>query len=273
MARPRIDLAARITKDGASRGADFPVRLRPLYYDADFSYEPVPGRLAVVREDTGEPLAVVSERYTLVPHRRILDAVEEAVGSLGLTDAPRGIYLDRRGARMRALFKFPSLAEPVVGDDPICPCVKIQNTYDGTSRIAVQIGAFRFVCTNLAVGGGGAFAGGFLAVHTGDIPVDEAAGELRSYLAGFGRIVALYRHWSETLLTKRRLEDLLEPLPARPADAIRETVSKKRFATVYDGYNAATGYATRRMRSARSAFALLGRINRSFQRRFPPSRN
>ncbi len=85
--------------------------------------------------------------------------------------------------------------------------------------------------------------------------------------------MALYLRWAEEPLTRRRLEDLLEPLPKRPAQAVRESMSERRFPTVYDAYNAATWHATRRMRSARSAFRLPGRINRSFQGRFPPSRN
>ena len=48
---------------------------------------------------------------------------------------------------------FAALASPVLGRDEICPCLQVRNTYDGSARIAVHIGAFRFVCTNLAVGG------------------------------------------------------------------------------------------------------------------------
>ena len=129
----------------------------------------------VVRPDTNEPLAVVSDRYTLVPHQRILDLVSEAIAQLEVGPVPRGVFVDRNGARMRALFKFPALPQSIVNGDGICPCVKVQNTYDGTSRIAVHIGAFRFVCTNLAVGGGGAFAGGFMAVHAGEIPLEDVA--------------------------------------------------------------------------------------------------
>jgi len=33
----------------------------------------------IVREDTGEAIAVVSDRYALVPHSRILDVIEDAV--------------------------------------------------------------------------------------------------------------------------------------------------------------------------------------------------
>lgn len=137
MASITIDLAARINGNVAPAGegaADFPVALRPVYYDADFSYEPVPGRVAVVREDTGEPLAVVSDRYTLVPHQRILNAVHNALKTLDVGRVSRGSYLDRRGARIRALFKFLGLEQPVKPGDSICPCLKVLNTYDGTAR-------------------------------------------------------------------------------------------------------------------------------------------
>jgi hypothetical protein len=114
---------------------------------------------------------------------------------------------------MRAVFKFPVLAQPVTESDPICPCLKIQNTYDGTSRVAIHIGAFRFVCTNLAVGGGGVFAGGFMAVHAGEIPIDKVAEQLGTYLKGFDQIVELYRRWTEQRLASDSVKELLSELP------------------------------------------------------------
>lgn len=272
MARRPIDLAARINGNGAPRSTDaldFPVALKPLYYDADMTYEPVPGRLAVVREDTGEALAVVSDRYTLVRHQEILNALEQAIQGLDLGEAPRGIYLDRQGARLRALFKFPELRREVGPRDTVCPCVKVTNTYDGTSRVQVHIGAFRFVCTNLAVGGGGVFASGFMAVHQGEIPIEEVAKELARYLSGFDRVVELYRAWSHRPLLREPWKEMLEGFPKRPAKAIARAVEARAFPRVYDGYNAATYHATHRMRSANGAFDLLKRVNRAFQERFP----
>jgi hypothetical protein len=169
MPRQPVDLASHLNQT-VTRGhpADFPVSLVPVGTAVDGAFTPVPRRLAVVREDTGEALAVVSDRYTLVPHQRILDLVDAALAELDVGPVPRGVYVDRGGARMRAVFKFPALAQAIAGADHICPCLQVRNTYDGTARIAVHIGAFRFVCTNLAVGGGGVFAGGFMAVHDPD---------------------------------------------------------------------------------------------------------
>ena len=125
MQRTPVDLAAHINQT-VNRGhpADFSVVLRPVTLVPAHPFEtpdPIPHRLAVVREDTGRVLSVVSDRYSLIPHQRILDIIEEAIAPLDVGDVPRGIYVDRQGARMRGIFKFPALAKPVVGDDTICP--------------------------------------------------------------------------------------------------------------------------------------------------------
>lgn len=267
--RRTVDLASHINET-VERGhpADFPIALRPLFYAANGSYEAVPKRLAVVREDTGKPISVVSDRYTLVPHQRILDAVEQAIKPLDVGPVPRGIYVDRQGARMRAIFKFPALAQPVLQGDDICPCLKIQNTYDGTARIAIHIGAFRFVCTNLAVGGGGVFAGGFMSIHAGEIPLDEIAEQVSTYLAGFEKIVAMYRSWSGQWLEQGELAKALATVSKWDATRITEAFQKQK-PTVYAAYNTATYYATHETRSYRTAFDLLDRINRGFQKHFP----
>ncbi len=274
MANRIADLTSRLEDDPTrDPSVDFSVSLEPICFRRNGSITDIPGRLAVIRNDTKDTLAVVSQRYTLVPHQDILNVVDRATRGLGLGPIPRGIYVDRRGARMRALFKFPALAEPVLGGDKICPCLRIQNTYDGTSRIGVHIGAFRFVCTNLAVGGGGAFAGGFLAVHAGEIPFDAIAEQLSEYLTGFTTIAGLYRHWAETILNPEERGTLLDTLPTRLAAVVQKQISGRPGTSVFDVYNASTHYATHQMRSYASAFRLLERLNRSFQECFPVRNN
>jgi len=267
--RPTVDLASHINET-AERGhpGDFPITLKPVYYASDGTFAAVPKRLAVVREDTGQAISVVSNRYTLIPHQRILDTVEEAIRPLDLGPIPRGIYVDRQGARMRAIFKFPALAQPVLPGDDICPCLKIQNTYDGTSRIAIHIGAFQFVCTNLAVGGGGVFAGGFMSIHAGEIPLEKVTEQVSTYLAGFEKIVEMYRCWTQKWLEQASFAKLLEGISKWHAKRITEAFASRK-PTVYEAYNASTYYATHQMRSYRTAFDLLERINCNFQKHFP----
>lgn len=268
--RQSVDLSSSLNADRA-RGnpADFEVSLQPVYCDGPDGHQAIPSRRAIVREDTGQAIAVVSNRYVMVPHRRILDVIEQAIEPLDVGPVPRGIYVDRQGARMRAIFKFPSLASPVLGEDTICPCLQIRNTYDGSSGIAVHIGAFRFVCTNLAVGGGGAFAGGFVSIHAGEIPIEMMAGQLADYLTRFDQIVQLYRQWSEQRATRDDIESILKQSLQGRFDGLRGEMLWATPTTVFDAYNRLTHHATHSMRSARTAFDLLERVNASFQRVFP----
>jgi hypothetical protein len=266
-----VDLSAHINESRSEgSAADFPISLRPLHFAVECGHmEVVPGRFAVVREDTARPIAIVSSRYALVPHQRILDTIEQAIEPLDLGLVPRGIYVDRGGARMRALFKFPALAESVSDGQDICPMIKIENSYDGTSRISIHIGAFRFVCTNLAVGGPGVFAGGFVSVHAGEIPIREVVEQLSYYLQSFAAIVELYRFWSQRSVGVEAVSPIFEDMPKRHTDRILAEMAAPDCRTVYDAYNVATRYATHQMRSFRTAFDLLERVNRGFQKVFP----
>lgn len=252
--------------------ADFPISLRPVYFQGpDGEMEAVSGRFAVVRDDIGKSVAIVSDRYALIPHQRILDTMEKAISAFDIGSVPRGIYMDRQGARMRALYKFPSLAKPVFNGDDICPCLKIENSYDATSRIAIHIGAFRYVCTNLAVGGGGLFASGFVSIHAGEIPIEEMAEKLTLYLNGFEAIAELYRFWTQSHLNRDVLPEIFQGVPKRHSEQIFADMSLNGCYTVYQAYNVATRYATHNMRTYRTAFDLLERVNQGFQKHFPLS--
>ena len=268
--RQLVDLNSHLNAN-VTRGnpADFSVTLQPVFHEDREGRKLIPARRAIVREDTGQAIAVVSDRYTLVPHTRILDLVESAIRPLDVGPVPRGIYVDRLGARMRAIFKFPALASPVLGGDEICPCIQVRNTYDGSARIAVHIGAFRFVCTNLAVGGGGVFAGGFVSIHAGEIPIEKMAEQLADYLTRFDQIVRLYRQWSEQRTERDLLESALKQSLKGRFGELRDEVLNAVPATVFDSYNRLTHFATHSMRSARTAFDMLEAVNAAFQNTFP----
>jgi hypothetical protein len=169
---------------------------------------------------------------------------------------------------MRAIYKFPALAAPVVGQDEICPCLQIRNTYDGSARISVHLGAFRFVCTNLAIGGTAAFAGGFVSIHAGEIQIDKIADQLADYLTRFDRIVDLYRRWSDERPDKGQLETVLQQALDGRFAHLRKTVFEPQPQSVFEAYNRLTRVATHSLRSARRAFEMLERVNASFQRTF-----
>ena len=267
-----VDLSSHLNaKIERGNPADFDIQLRPAFYldGAQQEMRAIPNRFAMVRTDNGVPLSVVSDKYTVVKHQDILEAVQTAIEPLNVGPTPSGVFVDRQGARLRALYKFPSLAQGVKTSQEICPCVKIQNTYDGTSRVSIHIGAFRFVCTNLAVGGGGCFSGGFMSIHAGTIDISQITKQLGFYLSNFDKIVETYRRWADTLTTIDGISEALEGVGQRYRKELLYKFSRYAVETVYDAYNKATDYATHRTRTANTAFDLLAAVNAGFQKTYP----
>jgi hypothetical protein len=112
-----------------------------------------------------------------------------------------------------------------------------------------------------------------MSVHAGEIPMEEIADQLTGYLGSFASIAELYRVWAEQELQEEALRNALTELPTGAAQAIRAKARSSGARSVYDAYNAATYHATHEMRSYRTAFDLLTRINRGFQREFALSAN
>lgn len=135
----------------------------------------------------------------------------------------------------------------------------------------IHIGAFRFVCTNLAVGGGGSFASGFMSIHAGQIPLDLIEKQAADYLTGFDRIVETYRRWNDTEVENDEVGEALVYAPKKHRTEILHGVQRR--TTAYAAYNVATDYATHSLRTANTAFELLGIINAGFQREFPEHRD
>ncbi|HZG68802.1 MAG TPA: hypothetical protein VEZ12_18815 [Herpetosiphonaceae bacterium] len=189
--------------------------------------------------------------------------MQEATGKLDVGTVPRGIYVDLGGAQMHALFEFPAVAEPAQGQDAICPCIKIQNRFDATSRITAKSprsGSSALTSQRR----GGVFAGGFMAVHAGEMMPDELAVRLSTHLTNFEVIVATYRCWSEQPLNQGLLDRALKPLPKQASETIRLHTTRQANWTVYHAYKT----ATHELKSVRSAFNLLEEINQRFQRCF-----
>jgi len=248
--------------------ASFGAELRPVAVaNADGSFRAIENRRAIVRVDTGEPLEVVSDVYKLVQHREILASVEDALARLGLGDVPRRVHMMRGGAVMKALFKIEPRSFNVAPGDALCPMIRVGNSYDTTQRVTMELGAFRRVCTNLAVGGGGIFAEGFRSLHAGDIDPAKTADSMAQTIESFPRLVETFREWQATQWTTDRRERITKELGGlgqRHAQRLGMGFTSPKTATVWDAYNTATEYATHQTRTAAVAYRLLAEINNAF---------
>jgi hypothetical protein len=124
---------------------DFPVKLQPMYLHNNEAQ--VPRLRAVVRQDTNEPIGVVSTRYRLITHSQALDYVSPFTKALG--NAETKFFLEKNGARLVARYTYFDRTVPIrtVGDT-VALRVDVINSYDGSEPLRFNIGALVLRCLN-----------------------------------------------------------------------------------------------------------------------------
>ncbi len=120
------------------------------------------------REDTGKMIAEVSDRYTLVHNRQLVEPFVKLFGT------PHTTLLSGNHAH---LYKFETGRDFDLGDgDIVKEQFIIRNSYNKSRSYEFMFGALRLVCTNGLYTGVSVF--NFKKIHVGDIPVEEMIHEV-----------------------------------------------------------------------------------------------
>ena len=107
----------------------------------------------IVREDTEQPISVMSADYRLISNRELLEAALPMIDQYGgVIPSPNNnadIEVNRvfGNARSQFAFDFPE-REVKIGHDIVHPRITLINSYDGTKRVGFRYGAYRLVCSN-----------------------------------------------------------------------------------------------------------------------------
>jgi phage/plasmid-like protein (TIGR03299 family) len=149
------------------------VEKRKLYVDGNEADTVVqfPGQYATVRKDTGEPLGIVGEQYTVVQNVEAFEFFDAIVGKGVAMYETAGSLLN--GRKVWIMAKVPGLIK-VLGDDVAEKFILLAKGHDGQTEIVVGFTAVRVVCMNtltMAVGEnalrGGSVGGSFMTIrHT-----------------------------------------------------------------------------------------------------------
>jgi len=97
------------------------------------------------REDTGECLAITSDRYKIVHHQDVLDAIES---NLDFGEFKRKVYSIKDGKRLYAVYDFTEQRRSIQEGDDVGFRLLAKNSYDGSSGITLAAGLLRIICSN-----------------------------------------------------------------------------------------------------------------------------
>lgn len=187
----------------------FPVRENGVYDDKG---RKVPGYKRIERGDSGDTIAIHTDKYVLIPYEQRFSVFEQAIARAGLPVPVIGTDMDHNGAKIFRQYLFPDLTHEVGGHD-LALRIAMWDSYDGSSRFMGKSGYFSFACANTA------YVGKTLAdvsfKHTGDpqVQLESAVTTLVEAAAEFPRTVSRLKAWTGVRLIAEQVEKLTRAMP------------------------------------------------------------
>jgi len=229
---------------------------------------------------TGKTLFWGSDRYGLLKHEDFINRIESNLANKGygeLAWAPdlsvearkhtpcREFFVEPDGGTLRARYFLPSNDE-VGSGDKLGYCLDSWNSMNGKKREWLQMGAYRFVCSNGMIGFKDSVT--FSKKHTkGNFAMDDADfhtlnSQFDQLWKNYSEDLDVYRVMDSQVITKQQLEAIIHKLPLGNPDKQRKNnhfdgvrdrfwqsqfdqsrIHKSEF-TLWDVFNATTEHLT-----------------------------
>lgn len=108
----------------------------------------IPGRQALINEDTGDCLGIVSPNYELVHNEKVAALFENAFIDYPIAKKVDHLNGDGRKWSRMILFDKDEFNFEVKPDDKVGVMVSLFNGYDGSTSFGFEISGYRWVCEN-----------------------------------------------------------------------------------------------------------------------------
>lgn len=127
----------------------------------------------VFRPDTNKIISTVTEKYTLVPHGKVISNIEEALQDTKYT---REVFLTHDGARMFAEYDLLGYDTEITDGDVVRMRLIVKNSYDASHAVSIILEGLRLVCLNGLMGFSSLFS--YTRKHVGDFLIGNQIGDI-----------------------------------------------------------------------------------------------
>lgn len=206
------------------------------------------------RLDNGEFLGTCTESYGIVQNNDVISMVESVFNINGLGAFERQVKVARGGRRVFARYDFKDKVTtiPKVGDR-VGLRLTAHNSFDGSSKLTLEMGLLRLRCTNGMTTMQSEF--NMAKKHYLGLDVDSIKDALNNAMTKYSDIVSVFGEMSEINITQAQGETIINNLVKR--NVLSERLSKNVLniwekpsyaedsaRTLYNLYNANTQYVT-----------------------------
>lgn len=217
---------------------------------------------ATVRKDNGKVLGVVGERYTPMQNSVLFSQVHTLFKNSGHRYEDLGFKVIDGGRQVKANFRFPDITM-FAGSQECALTIAVQNSFDGSLKVAFDVGFFRFICSNgmkIPLFKGSTVS--LMKKHTQSLNLDFAQHALTESVNQIGEARNIFTEWTRTTLTQGEGHKVLNGLVThkamtqRLAEGVREIWDKPTYRedadrNVFNLYNAVTEHLTHQVSAKR----------------------
>lgn len=234
----------------------FPVNLKPI----ETVGKEITGKKAVYREDTGEVLGIISDKYQILKHEDVVNGFREALDG---QDYSENIQTTKKGSYLFANYRLNGIQGEVKKGDMVALQLTVKNSYDGANSLQISLGAVRLVCTNGMTISKKFF--GYSVRHIGSnvgINYQALSEKLWTLADQFKNSLPAMKRMAETSVSGEHLFDSSEiRLPKYLAKEAEQEFQKSNDQTVWGYYNSLTYAITYKMKKQSPQMAIeYGRI-------------
>lgn len=212
----------------------------------------VPGRRAIIREDTGGVLGVVSDRYQLVPHGDVFKAASQVSKEFGLGTEPDRVSVCKGGSVVFGRFfsQANGHVQVKVGDI-VRVGVEIFNSYDGSMPVGLMLIAERLSCTNGMVVPETLTS--FSVKHYPTLQLSDVRQYLGKVLQQVNRVAEKWHDWSETKAEEPKVREFFGEVfgHRKRSQLLVRYLQEREDDTVWGAYNFLTRHFSHELKPRR----------------------
>ena len=193
--------------------ADFTVRKDDMFVSCAGYDTHVPNHKAIVRNDNDYAIAVVGKNYNPVNHPDAFKTAENVImlSDLDIEGITRDVGCSHNGARAYATYTLPNHRVNLgrEGDD-VALTISARNSFDGSWSFVVEVGGYRFICTNMQV-----FANNFAvhkSKHTIGLNLQHVADKLSESVKFYDQETELWKEMVDTKIYNSEAMSILAHL-------------------------------------------------------------
>jgi len=182
--------------------ADFTVRKDSMFVSCASYDTHINSHRAIVRNDNDFAIGVVGKNYNPVNHPDAFKTAENVImlSDLNIDGITRDVGCSHNGARAYATYTLPNHRVNLgrEGDD-VALTISARNSFDGSWSFVVEVGGYRFICTNLQV-----FANNFAihkSKHTRGLNLQHVANKLSEAVIFYDQETELWKEMVDTKIT------------------------------------------------------------------------